>query len=48
MVEVFTDPELSLDRILSFADSKEFFKKFMTQEKALGEFSCFMLKLLTH
>ena len=37
MVEVFTDPDLSLDRILSFADSREIFRKFMMNEKSLGK-----------
>ena len=37
MVEIFTDAELSLDRILSFPECTELFKKFMTQEKSLGK-----------
>ena len=44
MVEVFTDPDLSLDRVLSFSDSREIFKQFMSQEKSLGR--CTWLWLL--
>merc|ERR1711937_5053 len=43
MVEIFTDGELSLDRILSFPECTELFRKFMAQEKSLEVLSFYLL-----
>ena len=36
-MEVFTDHEITLDHILSFDQSRELFRDFMSKEKSLGK-----------